>query len=138
MNVAKGLNLFRCISPVCVLILTAILPFDAMGFGKSAPSASAGKSIWLGRPDGSRSCEPESGLTREKVIASFKEVGIRIQALARGSDGKMRAQMCGMPTGRWVGVRIAEADRVNAEATGWRTWPEGMALEQVEEMDGTR
>ena len=135
---AKGLSLFRWISPVCVLILTVISPRAAVGYGKGVVPAVPGKSIWLGRPDGSRSCEPDSGLTRPQVLAAFKEVGIKIQALARGSDGKIRAQMCGMPTGRWVGVRIAESDRVNAEATGWRSWPEGMVLEQVEEFGGTR
>jgi|GEM_PF-2859297 len=134
MNFAKGLRLFRWFSPGCVLILTLISCGDALAFAKGASSVASSKSIWLGRPDGSRSCQPDSGLTREKVLASFKEVGIRIQALARGNDGKMRAQMCGMPTGRWVGVRIAESDRVNAEATGWRNWPEGMQLEQIEEL----
>lgn len=138
MNFEKGLRVFGGALSAGVLVLTAISCTEAMAFGKGAAPIAAGESIWLGRPDGSRSCEPDSGLTREKVLASFKEVGIKVQALARGSDGKVRAQMCGMPTGRWVGVRIAESDRVNAEATGWRAWPEGMLREQVEDLGGAR
>jgi hypothetical protein len=107
----------------------------ALAFGPRLSKPASDATVWLGRPDGSRSCEPESGLGKTQVLASFKEMGIRVRAIAWGSDGKVRAMMCGMPTGRWVGVKLAVQDRVNAEATGWRVWPEGMALEREEALE---
>ena len=100
-----------------------------VGFARkgSSPTEAPGATIWLGRMDGSKSCDPNSGMRSEQVLAQMKEAGIHVQALARGNDGKVRAQMCGLPTGRLVGVLIREEDRVHAEATGWVRWPEGVS-----------
>lgn len=135
MNLANRSELFAFGLALILLLGGMISSSSVQAFGTAPAKPAAEASIWLGRPDGSRSCEPESGMNKAQVLASFKEMGIRVLAIAWGSDGKVRAMMCGLPTGRWVGVKVATRDRVNAEATGWRPWPAGMALEREEALE---
>ena len=137
MNTLNRSTVFAFVAAVAVILVWVggISMGQVLAFGGAPAKPAPEPTVWLGRPDGSRSCEPESGMTKSQVLAAFKEMGVRVRAIAWGSDGKVRAMMCGMPTGRWVGVKLLAQDRVNAEATGWRAWPEGMALEKEEALE---
>jgi hypothetical protein len=102
------------------------LVFMLSGFaGKSNGAAKEGVSelVWMARPSGARSCEPDSGLRWTQVLALMKEAQVRVHRVADGLDGKRRVQLCGTPTGRWIGVQISSSDVAQVEATGWKPWP---------------
>ncbi len=113
------LSLFFALSACALAHAFSARPSDVP---KSPPGAAG---VWLGRPDGSKSCEPGSGLQLQQVLAHMREAGVEVLEAAEGQDGKRRAQMCGLPTGRWLGVRVPEGQVAQAEATGWKRWPDG-------------
>ena len=89
--------------------------------------------VWMGRPAGARSCEPDSGLQWKQVLGLMREAQVQVHRVADGTDGKRRVQLCGTPTGRWVGVQISASDVAQVEATGWKPWPAGMVRENERE-----
>ena len=73
-------------------VLLAALPAFAF-------SSSRKEWVWVGEPDGAKSCEPGSGKGPSKGVERLKAAGIAVEESRKGSDGKMYAQMCGGKTG---------------------------------------
>ncbi len=118
------------------IMLGLALLFGAEGafaFGKGlAPSSQGEEWMWVGRPDGSTQCDPESGEALSVGAAQLKEWGVAVYAQGKGSDGKVRAQMCGMPTGNWNLYQISRQEWVRVQTAaasgGFRQAPQGTVL----------
>ena len=87
----------------------------------SASSGHARELVTLERPDGSKQCEPKPD---EKALLAgakkeLRRAGVRVIEIRRGQDGRMRAQMCGSPTGFVIRIRIAASDLEKAGALGF-------------------
>ncbi len=86
-----------------------------------ASTVQARELVTLERPDGTMQCEPKRD---EKALLAgakkeLRRAGVRIVEIRREKDGRMRAQMCGSPTGFVIRIRIAASDRDKAGALGF-------------------
>jgi hypothetical protein len=81
--------------------------------------APAPAQIWVTRADGARSCSPNSGQSLEDGAAQLRGAHVRVLDSAKGSDGKLHAQMCGAPTGKTNAYLIPKEDLPLAVAQGY-------------------
>ncbi|NDD91398.1 hypothetical protein EBZ37_04870 [bacterium] len=87
----------------------------------------AESSDWLilQRPDGTVQCEAKPSAQRVSKLISAVRRELRkakIQALEvrrLESDGKVRIQMCGSPTGAVVQIKVREADKDTVKKLGF-------------------
>lgn len=70
--------------------------------------------VWVQRPDGTRSCETLEAEKIESVARALQEAGVTVYGSKHVHDGKMRAQVCGIPTGWMNAVQIRRGDQVKA------------------------
>lgn len=101
-----------------------MLALAAVVFGGCESGGSQGGFVWVQKQDGAKSCDPASGVPLDKGASFLESSGVRVLESRKGDDGKMRAQMCGMPTGTSNQYKIAIKDKVNAEAVGFQLMPE--------------
>jgi hypothetical protein len=90
----------------------------------SAPAASVAPTagpaqVWISRPDGAQSCTPGSGTSLEDGAAELRKARVRVLGSRKGDDGKMHAQMCGIPTGTSNAYLIPKDDLSAAVAHGY-------------------
>lgn len=89
-----------------------------------APAMPAGPApIEVGRPDGSRQCEPDSGVPIDAMIATLHDAGVTVHGSRSAHDGLNRIAVCGAPTGRFHLFLIDPADLATAEGLGFRPVP---------------
>ena len=107
-------------------LCSILLMVAGFGTGKKSeqPSASIEKaappeSVWIARSEGSLQCEPDSGKKIEATVAELKAAGIAVLESRASDDGKMRAQMCGMPTGKRHEVRVERGSLARAKELGF-------------------
>lgn len=78
------------------------------------------KKIKIYKADGSIQCEQGTGLQPAEMA---KQLGdIKIYSSENKSDGLIRIQVCGQPTGNCNVYEINEADFAKASALGFKKW----------------
>lgn len=87
---------------------------------KPVRSASYQKdTVWIAKPDGALSCEPDSGRTLSQDAEELKKAKITVLESKKGNDGKMHVQMCGAATGSLNSFLIPKAKLSDALALGY-------------------
>lgn len=86
--------------------------------GKSSAEDS-GSFVWVMKPDGGESCAKDSAISIEQGAEDLKKAKIKILASQKGDDGKMHAQMCGLPTGKLNLYKINKSDLPRAVTLGF-------------------
>jgi len=81
--------------------------------------AGAADTVWVQKPDGSRSCEAGSGKSIESAADELQKAGVNVLEKNKTNDGKMHAQMCGLDTGKTNAYRIRKADLPRALSLGY-------------------
>jgi hypothetical protein len=77
------------------------------------------ETLWVARADGSRSCAPGKAASLEDSAAELKKAGVTVLESRKSHDGKMRAAVCGIETGRRNAHRVAKADLEKAQQLGF-------------------
>lgn len=72
------------------------------------------------KPDGSRQCEPDSGMSAVALQAELAAQGITVLGQRTGHDGRIYPAVCGAPTGRTQVFTIPAELVPAAEALGYR------------------
>lgn len=103
--------------------LTARLLLAAALLGGSAAAWSQATRIEVVRADGSRQCEPDSGVPLSTMAAELTAAGIAVHASRSADDGMMRPAVCGAPTGTMHVFQIDAADLPQAQQLGFRPLP---------------
>jgi hypothetical protein len=106
-----------------ILILLLSFPFLlAFGTKTSAGGASSSSSemVWVSRSDGSQMCASDSGKTLEQGADELRRSQIHVLSSQKGSDRKMHAQMCGLPTGKQNAYQIPKDDLGKANILGYQ------------------
>jgi hypothetical protein len=88
-------------------------------YQSQSQSLAADATVWVQQPDGGKSCEINSGDSLTKGAASLKKAQITILDSHKGNDGKMHAQMCGLPSGTANVYQIRKADLPKAMTLGF-------------------
>jgi hypothetical protein len=88
--------------------------FASVLLAATAACASAPPPMAVFKPAGSRQCEG-GGTPPERLRAELEAAGVKVQATACGTDGRMHAAMCGAADGRLV---IFDIDPAQADAAG--------------------
>jgi hypothetical protein len=86
----------------------------------AAPIGSA-ETVWIAKPDGGQMCAPGSGKPVEAGLEELKKAGVQVVESKKSTDGKMRAQACGMPTGATNAYQIRSEDLAKAMALGFQS-----------------
>jgi hypothetical protein len=92
------------------------LSFLSLGGGLLACNS---EKVWVAKPDGSLQCEAQSGVALSVMKDELKAAHVHIHEAERVSDGKMRAQMCGLPTGWLNSYQINAGDVEKAKSLGF-------------------
>lgn len=103
------------------LILAALVSGCAAGHckgSKRAPVANPEAHIFVYKAEGSKQCQPATGLPIEKVAEDLGKIQLFSQATR--SDGKMHMTLCGAATGRIHIFEILESDRATALKAGFQ------------------
>ena len=84
------------------------------------PSAQTVKVI---KSRGAMQCEPDTGTPPEVMRKELEQAGIAVESVACGTDGKIRAAMCGTPEGvlnifEIPAAKLAHAARLKFEKLG--------------------
>jgi hypothetical protein len=121
-------HFFKTLAALAVILVVSIAAY-AFG-GKSAPteggSSSSGSSssseatVWVSRSDGSQLCSTDSGQSLEQGANDLKRSHITVVSSQKGSDAKMHAQMCGLPTGHVNAYEINKSDLAKANVLGYQ------------------
>ena len=89
----------------------------------SAPTSPASGAVAImDKPDGSKQCEPQLPiLSLESARAELEKSGLDSRSLVHlPTDGKMRMQVCGSPTGAIFRVQVQRGQVEKARALGYR------------------
>ena len=74
---------------------------------EEAPSASDLKGkVWVAKPDGSKSCGTQSGMTPDQAATELAKAGVKVYQKQAGNDGMMHMMVCGAETGNTVEAQI--------------------------------
>jgi hypothetical protein len=107
---------------------------SAFGFGEKSRSSalpaqdassatSSSESIWITRPDGAQQCAPGSGQSLEDSAQQLKSAQVHVLNSQKGSDSKMHAQICGIPSGKTNTFQIPKDDLSKASGLGYHQIP---------------
>lgn len=89
-------------------------------FSQTSTMTNQIKKIKIYKPDGSIQCEKGTGISAAEMQ---KQLGdIKTYSAENKSDGLIRIQVCGTPTGNCNVYEINEADFVKAEKLGFKIW----------------
>jgi hypothetical protein len=117
-----------------LISILLVMTGAAYGFGEKAnppndsgeePSSSSsnlgssGNSVWVTRPDGAQQCAPGTGQSLDQSANELKKAQIHVLSSQKGSDKKMHAQVCGIPTGKTNMFQIPKEDLGKAVALGF-------------------
>ena len=78
--------------------------------------------LWVGKSDQSRQCEPESGVSHEVLAEELTSAGVEILAQTKGMDGRIYIQVCGNPTGKIYLFAIPARQEEKALAQGFEIY----------------
>jgi hypothetical protein len=125
-----------CYSRLALIVLflgalSATMP-NSFAFGGKAQSASSDNSsssssldssvpsVWVAKSDGSQMCNLNTGKSLEDGATELKKANVRVLTSQKGSDQKMHAQMCGLPSGHTNAYEIAKDDLGKAMVLGYQ------------------
>ena len=97
-----------------------------IGSGSAFAFASKPNSIervWIKRSDKSLQCQPKGAQSLEDAAHDLGKAKIRVLESKKVSDGKMRIQMCGAPTGEENAFLIEKSDLELARTLGFQPVP---------------
>jgi hypothetical protein len=103
------------VSATLALAFTTKQPKDA----PAASSSSTGDTVWVQKPDGGQQCEPGTGKTLDAGAEDLARAKITVKNSRKGSDGKLRIQLCGSPTGGQNAYEIPRKDLARAKSLGF-------------------
>jgi hypothetical protein len=89
------------------------------GAPASFNAGAAANQVWITRPDGAQSCSTSGGQSLDDGAAELRKSKVRVLESRKGNDGKMRAQMCGIPSGSTNSFLIPKEDLARAVAQGY-------------------
>jgi hypothetical protein len=119
-TLALGMGLLGALGSVAMSGCTSPARVAASeGEAPASSTAPAADSVWVGRSDGSRSCQPGSGRTLEVDAANLAQAQVTVYESKKGNDGKMYTQMCGGRTGVLNTYRILRTDLQKALSIGF-------------------
>lgn len=77
--------------------------------------------IWITKADGSLQCAPKGRgtLSPQRAAQELQTAGIIVFQARQGTDGQMRVQKCGAPTGNTVELEISRPDVSRALGYGF-------------------
>lgn len=75
--------------------------------------------VWVYKEDGSIQCEAGKARALSEDEAILKEAGVKVFNSKKDTDGMMRIQMCGSPTGAINSFEITLSDLEKAIANGF-------------------
>lgn len=78
------------------------------------------RKILVFKYDGSRQCEPDSGVPENEMAKELSE--IKVYSVEKKSDGQPRVQVCGALTGYANVYKIKAENLPLAEALGFKKW----------------
>lgn len=87
-----------------------------------ATSAEQPAKIKVYRTDGSKQCEPNSGISLEKAKKELEALKITVFFEASTKDGGMHATVCGGATGNIHVFQILDSDFEAAKKKGYQLW----------------
>jgi hypothetical protein len=87
--------------------------------GEANSSSLSSANVWVTRPDGGQQCSPQSGQSLDTSSAELKKAQVRVLNSQKGSDNKLHAQMCGIPSGKTNMFQIPRDDLSKASALGY-------------------
>ncbi len=73
--------------------------------------------VFVAKPDNSKQCESDSGISLDTMEKELKE--IKVFSKSKGDDGKMYAAVCGGKTGRLNVFEITQKDLAKAQKLGF-------------------
>jgi hypothetical protein len=85
----------------------------------SSVSSYSGPTVWVTRPDGAQQCAPGSGQSLESSSSELQKNQVHVLSSQKGGDKKLRAQMCGIPSGKTNMFQIPKEDLPKAIALGF-------------------
>jgi hypothetical protein len=86
-------------------------------------AASTEDSVWVGKSDGSKSCEKDA-VSLDASARELKGAEVKILAKKKLHDGKMRIQSCGADKGTLNGFLIPKSDLEKAQHAGYDPIPD--------------
>lgn len=99
-------------------ILAVIIgSLSVVGFSGSTPTPAT---VWISKPDGAVSCEPQSGISLTVAAEELKKKGVETLESRKGTDGKMHIQSCGASKGTTNEFLIREQDLNQAVALEYK------------------
>ena len=98
-------------------ILVGLAAVTTVAACAQAPGAD-GSTVSLFKSLGGRQCE-SPGPSPDALVAPLRDAKIELKSMRCGSDGRMRAQVCGAGDGRIVIVEIPAAQQDAARSLGW-------------------
>lgn len=101
------------------LILHALLIVVLSGCAAATPPETT-ETREVYKPEGSRQCEPGSGVGAAELRAELEAARIPVLGYRPGSDGRVRPAVCGAQTGRIHVFAIPAAAVSDAQALGYR------------------
>lgn len=78
------------------------------------------KKVKVAKPDGTLQCSQGKKIEIDVMQKDLKD--ITVFSSSNMSDGRMRIQMCGAPTGHYNVYEILEGDLEKAKALGFELW----------------
>jgi hypothetical protein len=81
-----------------------------------------GSTVWVKvyKPDGSKQCGMGAAVSPEDMSKELRDKGIKIKSMKKQSDGLMRIQVCGAPTGMINVFEIQKSNADTAEQVGYK------------------
>jgi hypothetical protein len=117
------------------MLLPALLCAHA-GVAIAAGKVAGDERMLVFKPDGSRQCEPDSGIPLQGMRKQLADAGVEVFTSRTTTDGMVRAQVCGAPTGRLHVFGIDAADASAAAELGFRPAPGLSAEMPQDDVDG--
>jgi len=118
---AAGVGVMLLIQSVMLLSLVTLSACDRAG---PAGGGGASDSVWVSREDPTPQCDTGGSVDRRaQAEGLLKDASIPVLESKDGSDGQMRMQLCGSPSGKRFMFRIPTKDAGKAEAQGYRREP---------------
>lgn len=87
---------------------------------KIAASNEKSETVFVFKYDGSAQCESGSIVSLDKMAQQLE--GIKVYSQIKKSDGLMRIQLCGSPTGKANVFEISKKDIKKAKLLGFQIW----------------
>lgn len=104
------------------LALTACASAEQKPVWTVKATTASQQKIWVSKADGSRQCAGKKGaVSSDFALRQLKAAGVLAFQAKTGTDGQMRTQNCGAPTGNTVDVEISRIDIKKALELGYVT-----------------